>query len=213
MSLIRSEHINDQAVQSAKDAVTSAEQLLDEARNKMEKMERMQYHEEQIWSDTIRRNSTWVTFGLMGVNILLLLVTMGIVEPWRRKRMVREIKAALEERMTSPVPVAAPATAVTPEATPEQVKEEKTEEAVVEELVEQMQLAVVEGVPTTESISSETPPAPSFAEPQTLEERVADLFSERVVSVRQRDISAVVLEAAAAGGLIAAMFIALLRPR
>ncbi|KAF2994503.1 sensitivity to high expression protein she9 [Curvularia kusanoi] len=96
MSLIRSEHINDKAVREAKEAVDAAESALEEARSYLEKRERAQYHEEQIWSDTIRRNSTWVTFGLMGVNIFLLLLSLLILEPWRRKRMVREIKTALE---------------------------------------------------------------------------------------------------------------------
>lgn len=96
MSLIRSEHVNDRAVREAKEAADAAETALEEARSYLEKRERAQYHEEQIWSDTIRRNSTWVTFGLMGVNIFLLLLSLLILEPWRRKRMVREIKTALE---------------------------------------------------------------------------------------------------------------------
>jgi sensitive to high expression protein 9 len=61
-------------------------------------LERKQYHEEQIWSDTIRRNSTWVTIGLMGVNIFLLLAQIIFFEPYRRRKIVREMKAALDER-------------------------------------------------------------------------------------------------------------------
>jgi sensitive to high expression protein 9 len=101
MSLIRSEHINDRAVREAKEAADAAEAALEEARSYLEKRERAQYHEEQIWSDTIRRNSTWVTFGLMGVNIFLLLLSLLILEPWRRKRMVREIKTALEAQQAT----------------------------------------------------------------------------------------------------------------
>ena len=108
MSLIRSEHVNDQAVREAKEAITAAENALEEARSQLEKRERAQYHEEQIWSDTIRRNSTWVTFGLMGVNILLLLLSLLIFEPWRRRRMVREIKATLEAHKTSLEPMLNP---------------------------------------------------------------------------------------------------------
>lgn len=96
MSLIRSEHVNDQAVREAKEAGVAAENALEEARSQLERRERAQYHEEQIWSDTIRRNSTWVTFGLMGFNIFLLLASLLAIEPWRRRRMVREIKTALE---------------------------------------------------------------------------------------------------------------------
>lgn len=117
MALIRSEHLNDQAIREAKEAVAAAENSLEEARAQLEKRERAQYHEEQIWSDTIRRNSTWVTFGLMGVNIFLLLASLVIFEPWRRRRMVREIKAALEEAQR-PVLAAAPVPAVTATFTP-----------------------------------------------------------------------------------------------
>jgi sensitive to high expression protein 9 len=101
MSLIRSEHVNDQAVREAKEAIISAENALEEARAQLERRERAQYHEEQIWSDTIRRNSTWVTFGLMGLNIFLLLSSLVIFEPWRRRRMVREVKNALEAHKTA----------------------------------------------------------------------------------------------------------------
>ncbi|KAF2451437.1 hypothetical protein P171DRAFT_375602 [Karstenula rhodostoma CBS 690.94] len=111
MSLIRSEHINDQAVREAKESIAQAENALEEARSRLEKRERAQYHEEQIWSDTIRRNSTWVTFGLMGLNIFLLLATMIVIEPWRRRKMVREIRAALEAQKPAavePLTAAAP---------------------------------------------------------------------------------------------------------
>lgn len=109
MSLIRSEHLNEQAVQAAQEQLDEAERTLEEARTTLEKKERKQYHEEQIWSDTIRRNSTWVTFGLMGVNIFLLLSSLLIFEPWRRRRLVREVRAALEEKtVTSTLSVAVP---------------------------------------------------------------------------------------------------------
>ncbi|KAF4552424.1 She9 / Mdm33-like protein [Elsinoe fawcettii] len=97
-SLIRSEHLHEQGVTQAKQKLSEAERELEEARTDLEKKERRQYHEEQVWSDTIRRNSTWVTFGLMGLNILLLVTNIGIVEPWRRRRLVREVKDALDQK-------------------------------------------------------------------------------------------------------------------
>jgi sensitive to high expression protein 9 len=222
MSLIRSEHLNDQAVQSAKDSVSSSERILDEARNKLEKMERMQYHEEQIWSDTIRRNSTWVTFGLMGVNILLLLVTMGVVEPWRRKRMVGEIKRALEENKVTAVA----ATTI-----------EKAMEEEVDRVIEPKGVpleAFHSAEPVTKSTASlpaleaETPLAdipkesvastatPDNATPslETFQEKVNDLFSTRQITLRKADVSAIALEGAAAGVAIATIvFMMLLGPR
>ena len=98
MTLVRSEHLDEQAVQKAKEDLAEAERDLEDTRVMLEKLERKQYHEEQIWSDTIRRNSTWVTIGLMGVNIFLLLAQIIFFEPYRRRKIVREMKAALDER-------------------------------------------------------------------------------------------------------------------
>ncbi|KAF2631079.1 hypothetical protein BU25DRAFT_455410 [Macroventuria anomochaeta] len=150
MSLIRSEHINDKAVREAKEAVEAAENALEEARSYLEKRERAQYHEEQIWSDTIRRNSTWVTFGLMGVNIFLLLLSLLILEPWRRRRMVREIKTALEAQKVTAEAAPAPTFAT----------------------------AYVAANPATEpsSVATATPAAPAQkpAEPEAVVEKVAE---------------------------------------
>ena len=55
------------------------------------------YHEEQIWSDKIRRASTWGTFALMGVNVLLFIVVQVGFEPWRRKRLVRGFEEKVKE--------------------------------------------------------------------------------------------------------------------
>ncbi|SMN19645.1 similar to Saccharomyces cerevisiae YDR393W SHE9 Mitochondrial inner membrane protein required for normal mitochondrial morphology, may be involved in fission of the inner membrane [Maudiozyma saulgeensis] len=58
------------------------------------------YHEEQIWSDKIRRTSTWGTFFLMGMNIILFLVFQLLLEPWKRRRLTRsfedKVKTALQ---------------------------------------------------------------------------------------------------------------------
>ncbi|KAK6001081.1 hypothetical protein QM012_003164 [Aureobasidium pullulans] len=158
MSLIRSEHLNEQAVQAAKEHLADAERELEDARAKLEKKERKQYHEEQIWSDTIRRNSTWVTFGLMGLNIFLLLANLIIFEPWRRRRIVREIKTALNEKTTM-----APSLASAVEAEVDKVIEpvgqplEKIEEQVVTTVDE----AAAKVVPktTTEQALDEQPEA------------------------------------------------------
>lgn len=100
MSLIRSEHVNEKAVQESRDHVKDAERQLEQARQGLEKMERRQYHEEQILSDTIRRNSTWITFALMGLNVVLLVSNLLVFEPLRRKKIVREMRVALDEKVT-----------------------------------------------------------------------------------------------------------------
>ncbi|KAF2838667.1 hypothetical protein M501DRAFT_934616 [Patellaria atrata CBS 101060] len=168
MSLIRSEHVNDQAVQAAKDNVASAERLLEEARTQLEKMERAQYHEEQIWSDTIRRNSTWVTFGLMGFNIFLLLASLAIIEPWRRRRLVKEIRSALDEKANMHVihaPPAAASAAVT--RTINEIDDEidsvvEPTDTKLETLEAESPYPSADFVPT---LSSETPKETTFAKP------------------------------------------------
>lgn len=52
------------------------------------------YHEEQVWSDRIRRQSTWGTWGLMAVNVVLFIVLQFFAEPWRRHRLMRGIAEA-----------------------------------------------------------------------------------------------------------------------
>lgn len=258
MSLIRSEHINDQAVREGKDAVANAENALEEARAQLEKRERAQYHEEQIWSDTIRRNSTWVTFGLMGVNIFLLLLSLAILEPWRRRRMVREIKTALEAQILAmenapaspsltPAAAALAAQDVTPASEP--VAETQTHAASHVPTPTPSAPTVIAGPATLvdpvvsidddPAVPAPTPPSPqqdaeqtpqdsihiaepALAEPdsrsafqrwhQNASAAAQDVLSDRVISIRRIDYTAAVLQGAAAGAVITAAVIAMLRP-
>ncbi|CAI9627945.1 mitochondrion biogenesis protein [Alternaria burnsii] len=269
MALIRSEHINDQAVREAKDAVANAENALEDARAQLEKRERAQYHEEQIWSDTIRRNSTWVTFGLMGVNIFLLLLSLAILEPWRRRRMVREIKKALEAQHQIAMDAAASSAAATalvpmsatqgltaieqdidrvvdrtdaPVKAPLVVAEEVVEESptagttivssvepeLVPEVVQESAVTVEaealvpeeetltpeERVTIAEEISSShtTPPSKLESWQQKASFIAHDIVSDRVISMRRIDYTSAILQGAAAGAVITASIIAMLRP-
>lgn len=273
MALIRSEHVNDQAVREGKDAVANAENALEEARSQLEKRERAQYHEEQIWSDTIRRNSTWVTFGLMGVNIFLLLLSLAVFEPWRRRRMVREIKNALEahkvavEAQPTLVGAVAPVSAkqdlavaeekldkiIEVEAAPAQSPTPGSAAPVVEEPLtartEEESLAHPNPAPATdlESIVDLAPdPAVPGAAPLLADEAeitpqesinlaeeasesdgirgklgfwqgtvvavAQDIISDRIITIRRIDYTTAVLQGAAAGAVITAAIIAMLRP-
>lgn len=165
MTLVRSEHLDEQAVQKAKEDLAAAERDLEDARALLERLERKQYHEEQIWSDTIRRNSTWVTIGLMGVNIFLLLAQIIFFEPYRRRKIVREMKEALDERSVVGAPavggqavalVAAPVAAVAAPEVERQVDEVVEPKAVPIEEVEELSKAAEEEVQPLDSIVPET---------------------------------------------------------
>ena len=65
-----------------------AESKVDGVQLKLTQLILTRYHEEQIWSDKIRRSSTWGTWVLMGLNVLLFVVATFIVEPWKRSKLV-----------------------------------------------------------------------------------------------------------------------------
>ncbi|KAF2734993.1 hypothetical protein EJ04DRAFT_465747 [Polyplosphaeria fusca] len=161
MSLIRSEHVHDQAVRKAKEDILAAESTLEEARTQLEKRERAQYHEEQVWSDTIRRNSTWVTFGLMGFNIFLLLASLIIIEPWRRRRLVKEIKSSLNAQRV------ALETAVPPPRISEL-------EAAIDAEVEPTSVFLEENKPKVQT----APPEADIKETIEVQEHVPEIVSE-----------------------------------
>ena len=106
-ALYRSDHANEQAESSAQDSLVAAERQAEEAAAKLSASILARYHEEQIWSDKIRRMSTWGTWGLMGVNVLLFLVFQIGVEPWRRKRLVKGFEDKVMEALEREGPIGA----------------------------------------------------------------------------------------------------------
>ncbi|ESZ92730.1 hypothetical protein SBOR_6895 [Sclerotinia borealis F-4128] len=102
--LYRMDHTNEQAVQEAATRLADAEREAEKAAGELSSSILSRYHEEQIWSDKIRRMSTWGTWGLMGVNVLLFLVFQFGFEPWRRRRLVagfeEKVREALDNQKT-----------------------------------------------------------------------------------------------------------------
>ncbi|ORY62891.1 Mdm33 family-domain-containing protein [Pseudomassariella vexata] len=208
--------------------VTKSAGDLEDAEREAEKLGRelstgilARYHEEQIWSDKIRRMSTWGTWGLMGVNVLLFLVFQFGAEPWRRARLVRgfeqKVKEALEEEREierrrreekeKMRDANVTATATGSVAEPVLVDVVGAEQACVE-------VAVADEIPLP--LDDQQPPPPlswreTFANPERIKAAALDLASERVVPVRMRDLSLVALEGvvggAAVAGAIAIFFI------
>lgn len=99
--LYKDDHENAMNEKRAKEEMETADAREEETQNKLSKAILTRYHEEQIWSDKIRRTSTWGTFGLMGLNILLFLVFQLALEPWKRRRLVgnfeQKVQQVLEE--------------------------------------------------------------------------------------------------------------------
>jgi sensitive to high expression protein 9 len=259
MTLVRSEHLDEQAVQKAKEDLAEAERDLEDTRAMLEKLERKQYHEEQIWSDTIRRNSTWVTMGLMGVNIFLLLAQIIFFEPYRRRKIVREMKAALDERSmvgpglvqtaAAPEIVAQTEQAEAPKAVPVEVVEteakvepvplvEQPVETVspVEAVAESIEAVSVEVDEPIKAVPAEVDEAvligdivpdevvsqstwKQLEQATSWEQRleiskatVLNLFSDRLVHLKQVDVTTIALQGAATGIASMGILFLLLRP-
>ena len=97
--LYRNDHANEVAETETQEALSRAEREAEEAAASLNKSILSRYHEEQVWSDKIRRMSTWGTWGLMGMNVLLFLIFQIAVEPWRRRRLVKGFEDKVVEAL------------------------------------------------------------------------------------------------------------------
>ncbi|PHH64388.1 hypothetical protein CDD81_4609 [Ophiocordyceps australis] len=99
--LYRTDHVLEGEVAAAQEALNEAEIEEQSLSQRLSAGILKRYHEEQIWSDRIRRASTWGTWGLMGMNFVLFVVLQFVAEPWRRRRLVKgvvqEEQAVLEQ--------------------------------------------------------------------------------------------------------------------
>src|SRR5205823_4518096 len=76
------------------------EKQVDQAHQDLINAMRERNQEEQLWSDKIRRASTFGTFGLMCLNVLLFLVLQLWIEPRKRRKLVNEVVSGLDGNLT-----------------------------------------------------------------------------------------------------------------
>lgn len=234
-SLYRMDHELDAQVANASAELTEAE--ADESKTSADLNAGIlrRYHEEQIWSDRIRRQSTWGTWGLMGVNFVLFFVLQFVAEPWRRKRMIKSIaekeRGVMEEvkRELSEVRVALEMANTLMEREQEKATTFAASEPATVVAAEAAPAAPAAPVPVEETeaaaipryrVSDGSQPRRTWKEilqeywedPQILKEDAMDLASERRIDLRMKDVSIIALEGAAAGAtLMAALAFALWR--
>ncbi|KAJ1790283.1 sensitivity to high expression protein she9, partial [Coemansia sp. RSA 2399] len=101
-TLYRMEHQSESAEQSVAKQAKDAEALVDRRYDELVNSIRMRYHEEQIWSDKIRRASTYGIWAVLIMNIMALFLAQAIFEPRKRRKIVAgvddKITAALNEQ-------------------------------------------------------------------------------------------------------------------
>jgi len=221
------DHSNEQAVQEAAQKLADAEREAETAAGKLSSSILSRYHEEQIWSDKIRRMSTWGTWGLMGVNVLLFLVFQFGFEPWRRRRLVHgfeeKVREALEKEKEvrlaghggEEIPLDGIVAAGIQELEEEMGDGKNYSDPAVDAVV-----ACIEGEPeavaSAPALDTDEIHMPTvlmkLRRPETWIAAVQDLFSERLVQMKKQDVTIVALEGAATGAAIVAIIATLLRP-
>ncbi|KAJ5587563.1 uncharacterized protein N7459_003328 [Penicillium hispanicum] len=231
--LYRNDHTNEVAEAETQEALSLAEREAEEAAAQLSRSILSRYHEEQVWSDKIRRMSTWGTWGLMGVNVLLFLIFQIAVEPWRRRRLVKgfedKVVEALEkEKALNHAAVVEGTTSSTVPATtlPEVIdstpeSELRSTGSLTNEFVPAAidaptvsPSAATHPVTTSQSIFSRLVNVSSS--PISLEywgHALNELLSDRSIAISQRDLTMAAMQSAAAGAAVMGLVIALVRPR
>ncbi|KAJ5122482.1 hypothetical protein N7448_003616 [Penicillium atrosanguineum] len=241
--LYRNDHTNEVSEVETQEALSRAEREAEEAAASLSKCILSRYHEEQVWSDKIRRMSTWGTWGLMGMNVLLFLIFQIAVEPWRRRRLVKGFEDKVVEAMEKekalhhvaaqgniPASVLAP---ILPEVIDSTLETSSTESAGT--IIPVAEKSVPSSAVTTDasltSATDATPAATTMAsDASSLYSRLSDisssplsleywrqvsseLFNLRSITISQHDMTMVAVQSAAAGAVVMGLLIAVVRPR
>ncbi|KAI1775294.1 Mdm33 family-domain-containing protein [Hypoxylon cercidicola] len=230
-ALYRQDYELEAAVASRADELEDAEREAERLGRELSAGILSRYHEEQIWSDKIRRMSTWGTWGLMGVNVLLFLVFQFGAEPWRRRRLVngfeQKVREALEEerekervlraendglRRQVDEGIAAAAAVTAAAAAAEAAAAVAAAETPA--AVEAEQTSPVADIAEPADVVSEEPLSKiswqeAFSSPEywywqadRWKAVFVDLSSDRKVAISMRDVSLIALEGVAAGAAI-----------
>ncbi|KAF4991339.1 hypothetical protein FDECE_14060 [Fusarium decemcellulare] len=226
--LYRADHVLEGKVASSQEALIEAETEEQSLSQQLNAGNLKRYHEEQIWSDRIRRASTWGTWGLMGMNFLLFVILQFVAEPWKRRRLVKgvvaeekvvleEVRSQLEqvklaiERRDQPAAVAALTEAVEAAGAEAQVALETvtSEEGLpAEEILSLRKTPSQAPASALPEPTAEAPPLPQkkweevLLDPTWWRTKAQDLYSERRIDLRMRDASLLVLEGALAGAAL-----------
>ncbi|KAJ2798094.1 sensitivity to high expression protein she9 [Coemansia guatemalensis] len=102
--LYRDEHQAESTEHKTAAELRNAESLVDKRYNELVSSIRERYHEEQVWSDKIRRASTYGTWAVLFMNIIALFMAQAIFEPRKRRKIVagvdEKLALAMEEQQS-----------------------------------------------------------------------------------------------------------------
>lgn len=96
-SLVRQDHLYEQEEARAKAAVDETEDAVEREFSQLMRLILARYHEEQVWSDKIRSASTYGSLTALGLNMLVFIMAILVVEPWKRRRLAQTFESKIEE--------------------------------------------------------------------------------------------------------------------
>lgn len=96
-TLVRQDHLYEQEEARAKAAVDETEAAVEREFTQLMKSILARYHEEQVWSDKIRSASTYGSLAALGLNLIVFILAIVVVEPWKRRRLAQTFEAKIEE--------------------------------------------------------------------------------------------------------------------
>jgi len=96
-SLVRSDHSFEQEEARTKARVAEMEDVVDREFSELMRAILARYHEEQVWSDKIRSASTYGSLAVLGINLVVFIMAIIVVEPWKRKRLAQTFEKKVEE--------------------------------------------------------------------------------------------------------------------
>ena len=89
-------HLQQKEVRMKAD-VDEAEEMVEREFSQLLQLILARYHEEQIWSDKIRSASTYGSLVALGLNMLVFISAILVVEPWKRRRLVQTFEGKISE--------------------------------------------------------------------------------------------------------------------
>lgn len=103
-TLVREDHLREQEEARMKVDALQAEDAVEREFSELMRVILNRYHEEQAWSDKIRSASTYGSMLVLGVNTLVFVLAIVLVEPWKRRRLAQTFERkvdALAEHTTT----------------------------------------------------------------------------------------------------------------
>jgi len=95
--LVRQDHALEQKESQVKVAVAQTEDEVDREFSALMRSILARYHEEQIWSDKIRSVSTYGQLAVLAVNVIVFVLAIMLVEPWKRRRLTQAFERKVQE--------------------------------------------------------------------------------------------------------------------